>query len=336
MPDYPTVVDAISRFDAELVAKSPETRKTYRKALRRFEESLRDHDADPESLATNELPQIVLEDFYLWLIDTYGRDHRTTANDYLAGVRAWVRFLDHHGWLSPEVSYERMKARVNELAGRVSYRTPRVDDSIASVIIYVNGLSVPAATPSNAQIRLALLRDKAMLNTLFSTGLRRTEISRLNRADVADGRQRAALVTGKGDKERLVFFDELALGYVREYLQARADSYLPLFIRHDDGRGKPGPRGERWRLSPQSVWGTVKRYGRLAGVEVTTHHLRHLKARTLLNNGAQLSEVQDLLGHASPDTTKRIYAQYTKQHLEEAFDRYSSSPEELTRRLESD
>jgi integrase/recombinase XerD len=81
------------------------------------------------------------------------------------------------------------------------------------------------------------------------------------------------------------------------------------------------------------VWGIVKKYGTLAGVQVTTHHLRHLKARTLLNQGAQLAEVQDLLGHASPETTKKIYAHYTTRRLREAFDRYSLTPEDVARRL---
>jgi integrase len=113
----------------------------------------------------------------------------------------------------------------------------------------------------------------------------------------------------------------------------RTDPYQPVFLRHDDGRGKPGPRGEHWRLSPQSVWGVVKKYGALAGVEVTTHHLRHLKTRVMLNNGAQLSEVQDILGHASPETTKKIDASYTKQHLRDAFDRFSLPAEEVARRV---
>jgi site-specific recombinase XerD len=150
---------------------------------------------------------------------------------------------------------------------------------------------------------------------------------------VHDGRATEGLITGKGDKERVVFFDDESLAAIRAYLAARADAHQPLFLRHDDGRGKPGPRGERWRLSPQSVWGVVKKYGRLAGVSVTTHHLRHLKARVMLNNGAQLSEVQDILGHASPETTKKIYAPYTKQHLREAFDRFSQPAEEVARRV---
>ena len=77
----------------------------------------------------------------------------------------------------------------------------------------------------------------------------------------------------------------------------------------------------------------VKRYAREVGVPATTHHFRHAKASVLLNRGASLSEVQDILGHASPDTTKRIYAHYQTQHLRDAFDRYSASAEELVAEL---
>jgi len=75
----------------------------------------------------------------------------------------------------------------------------------------------------------------------------------------------------------------------------------------------------------------VKKYAALAGVDATTHHLRHLKARVLLNQGAQLSEVQDILGHASPETTKKIYAHYKTSRLRKAFDRFSLPPEAVAR-----
>ena len=79
----------------------------------------------------------------------------------------------------------------------------------------------------------------------------------------------------------------------------------------------------------------VKHYARSVGVQATTHHFRHSKASVLLNRGASLSEVQDILGHASPDTTKRIYAHYKVEHLREVFDRYSASAEELLSELPS-
>jgi len=328
----PTLPGAIEAFREWLVAKSPRTAINYVSALARFREFLPTIGLDPEAVRTDELPDDVLERFYAWLLRTRGRDRRTTAVAYTTEVRAFFRYLDRRRWLNPQQSYERMKDGLRELIGRVHYKTPRIDDAIAGVVTYVDALKVPSPTGRNTQKRLELLRDEAILQTLYATALRRLEISRLNRTDMQDGHSSEAIVTGKGDKERTVFFDEESLAAIRAYLEARGDAYLPLFIRHDDGRGKPGPRGERWRLSPQSVWLVVKKYGALTGVEISPHKLRHLKARVMLNNGAELGEVQDLLGHAGPDTTKKIYAQYTKQHLRQAFEKYSLPAAEVAGR----
>lgn len=319
----PLLAEAIDRFGATLIAKSPRTSANYRSALRRFVEFLPSLGLAPGSITTDCLPADVLERFYTTLLRERGRAHRSTAVAYATEVRVFCRFLARQRWLPSDCSYERMQDGLRELIGRVPYRTPRVDGAVALVVTYVQSLPLPPADPKHGQQHLVLLRDRAVLTTLYATALRREELSRLNRTDVQNGYSAEGLITGKGDKERAVFFDEAALVAIRAYLAERHDAYLPLFLRHDDGRGAPGPRGARWRLSPQSIWGIVKQYGALVGVEVTTHHLRHLKARVLLNNGAQLSEVQDILGHASPETTKKIYAQYTTQHLREAFDRFS-------------
>lgn len=329
----PTLPAAVEGFREVLLAKSPRTATNYRSALRRFGEFLPTAGVDPAAATTDELPADVLERFYTWLLKTYRPQRRRTAVAYVAAVRAFFRFLDRRRWLHPALSYERMKDDLRELIGRVPYQTPRVDDAVALIVTYVDALALPSAAARHAQERLVLLRDRALLRTLWATGMRRAEVARLDRGDIQDGRVAEGLITGKGGKERVVFFDQPALAAIRAYLEARADGYRPLFMRHDDGRGRPGPRGERWRLSPQSVWAVVKRYGRLAGVAVTTHHLRHLKARLMLNRGAQLAEVQDILGHASPETTKRIYAPYTRQHLREAFERFSVPAEEVARRL---
>jgi site-specific recombinase XerD len=330
----PSLPEAIAAFGDTLVAKSPRTAANYLSALRRFVEFLPSAGLQPESVPTDRLPADILERFYTWLLRAYGREHKRTAVAYASEVRAFFRFLDRRRWLSPGVSFEHLKDGLRELIGRQPYPTPRVDDAVALVVTYVNALPLPPPGREHERQRLALLRDRALLATLWATGMRREELSRLNRADVQDGRVSEALVTGKGGRERVVFLDQPAMYAMQSYVEQRTDPYPPLFLRHDDGRGRPGPRGERWRLSPQSVWAVVKRYGKLAGVEVTTHHLRHLKARILLNNGAQLGEVQDILGHASPETTKKIYAPYTTQHLREAFDRFSRSAEEVAQRVD--
>jgi site-specific recombinase XerD len=335
MNDDPVTLDAArTLFAATLSAKSPRTAANYHSALNRFWEFMREGSVATDTITTASLKPAVLEEFYTWLLSIHGRQRRSTANTYVAGVRAFMRFLDRRRLLPPDLSYEFMKDGVSALVGKMHYATPRVNDDTAKLVVYVKSLPVPTTSDPQAPARLSLLRDKAIILTLYTTGMRRAEISALNRADLQDGRAQDALVTGKGEKERMVFFDEEALLAIRTYLEARGDTHRALFIRHDDGRGKPGPRGEDWRLSPQTVWGVVKKYAKLAGVDATTHNLRHLKARTLLNNGAQLAEVQDILGHASPETTKRIYAPYTAQHLREAFDRFSVPAEELVRRTQ--
>ena len=135
---------------------------------------------------------------------------------------------------------------VREVMGRVPYRTPRIDQRLVLIVTHVDGLELPPGDQNGGQARLEILRDRALIRTLFTSGMRREEVSTLSRADVQDGHARQALITGKGSKERLVFFDEKALLAIRAYLDARGDRLQPLFLRHDLGRGKqPGPGGRR-------------------------------------------------------------------------------------------
>jgi site-specific recombinase XerD len=225
---------------------------------------------------------------------------------------------------------------LSEVLGAHRTRSPRIDPRIAQVVVHVDGLPLPDPEDRQGVRRLELLRDRALLHVLFYSGMRRAEVASLNRQDLQDGWSMSALVAGKGDKERNVYFDDETLQHVRAYLDARSDLFAPLWLRHDNRRGLPGPRGDGWRLSPQSVWAIVKRYARAVGVPATTHHFRHLKARTLLNRGASLSEVQDVLGHADPSTTKAIYAHYTPQFLRESVAKYSATPAELIAELDAE
>jgi integrase len=172
------------------------------------------------------------------------------------------------------------------------------------------------------------LRDRAILRVLYTSAIRRDEALHLNREDVADGRAAQALITGKGGRERVIFFNRPTMAAIQRYIEARADRPRPLFLRHDVGRGAPGPRGERWRLSGNTIYDLVKRVGTAVGSRATPHSFRHDRASLPLNRGADLSEVQDILGHASPETTKRIYAHYETNRLREAFDRYTLPPEQ--------
>jgi site-specific recombinase XerD len=320
-------------FLASLGGKSPRTYTTYQTGLGRFREFLEAR-GRLDGWQAGSLGPRALEEFYGWLVRKHGRERRATIATYLAGVRAFVRYLARRALLGPGVTYEAMRENVREVTGRASYKTPRIDRRLPLLVTHVLSLPLPPPTARRGVRRLELLRDQALMLTLFCTGMRREEVARLDRFDVEDGWGDRALITGKGEKERVVFFDAQTLAAIRAYLEARSDTLAPLFLRHDNRRGKTaGHGGEGWRLSPQSVWATVKRYAREVGVPATTHHFRHSKASVLLNRGAALSEVQDILGHASPETTKRIYAHYQTQHLREAFDRYSASADELVAEL---
>src|SRR5207247_1294156 len=132
-------------------------------------------------------------------------------------------------------------------------RTPRVDARLPLIVLYVK--NVPLPDPERARRHyLEILRDRAIILTLFATGMRREEISRLDRTDLDDGWATQAIIRGKGDRERVVFFTDEALQATQAYLKARVDDYVPLFIRHDRGRSRPRGRGSNFRLSPLSIW----------------------------------------------------------------------------------
>jgi len=314
------LTEARALFLGSLAGRAERTRRTYATGLDRLADFLAERGIGPEA-GTLDLPSDLLEGFYLWCVRRYGAASRSCPT-YLAGARAFCRFLDRHD-LAPE-SYARLQAGLEQVMARHPYRTPRTDDRIPAMLVHLEA----APLPLERDALLTALRDRAILRVLYTTAIRRDEAVRLNREDVADGRATQALITGKGNKERVIFFDAATSAAIRRYLEARADRHRPLFLRHDVGRGAPGPRGERWRLGGDSIYNLVKRVGAAVGSRATPHSFRHDRASLLLNRGADLSEVQDILGHASPETTKRIYAHYETSRLREAFDRYTLPPEQ--------
>ena len=327
MATLPTIERALADATMTLRAKSPQTQRTYRTGFRVLTEFLEDSGLTVEKDSTERLPTNCLEQFYLWLIDRHGRRQTSTVNTYMAAARSFLRYLARND-LCPQISLERALEQVRAVAVKSVYKAPRIEGNLALVVDFAAGMPLPEPGKGPPDVRLRILRDRALLATTFCTGMRRDEVVGLNRRDVGDGRKAEAIITGKGGKERVVFFDEETLGHIARYVEERNDSFRPLFIRHHGRPTNPGMGGENLRLSAQSLWGTVKRYARAAGIEATTHDFRHYKATTLLNRGANLSEVQDLLGHASPATTKLIYAHYEVGKLRDAFYKYSVSASE--------
>jgi len=160
------------------------------------------------------------------------------------------------------------------------------------------------------------LRDKAILETLFSTGLRVSELVRLNR-DQINLTRREFGVRGKGDKPRVVFLSDTAVHWLERYVQTRKDSFKPLFRRYS-GSIDTTKDGEKMRLTARSIQRIVEEYAKRCGlpVEVTPHTLRHSFATDLLIGGADLRSVQEMLGHESIRTTQ-VYTHVTNKRLKE-------------------
>ncbi len=168
------------------------------------------------------------------------------------------------------------------------------------------------------------LRDRAIIELLFSSGLRVSELVNLNR-DHINLTRREFMVRGKGQKDRPVFVSMSAAEHVKNYLDARSDSLPALFISYSRRLAKPSVSGDYRRLSARSIQRIVSHYARLAGItkHVSPHTMRHSFATDLLMNGADLRAVQSMLGHSNIATTQ-IYTHVTDQHLKDVHERFHS------------
>lgn len=168
------------------------------------------------------------------------------------------------------------------------------------------------------------LRDRAIIELLYSGGLRVSELVGLNRDSINLDR-REFMVRGKGSKDRPIFISKSAAERVQEYLDARTDSLPALFLNNSKNTQAVDTSGNYRRITARSVERIVEKYARLAGItkHVSPHTLRHSFATDLLMNGADLRSVQSMLGHADISTTQ-IYTHVTDAHLKEVYERFHS------------
>jgi site-specific recombinase XerD len=230
---------------------------------------------------------------------------RATQTYYLVAVRSLLRHAAREG-------IEALPADRVELGKAESRSLKFLDPDQMGRLL---------AAPDLNQVRG--LRDRALLETLFSTGLRVSELSRLDRSHI-NLKTREFEVIGKGRKPRIVFLSDAAAEYLQRYLQARNDRFKPLFVR-TRGAADLAPGGSRMRMSPRSIERLVKKYVSLAGIGVsaTPHTLRHSFATDLLSNGADLRAVQEMLGHANLSTTQ-IYTHVTNPQLRAVHRKFHS------------
>ena len=167
------------------------------------------------------------------------------------------------------------------------------------------------------QQNIVQIRDKAILELLFSTGLRVSELAGLKKDQINMGKYEFT-VRGKGGKLRVVFLSHNARHWVGEYLKQRSDDEEWMFLRHDRAMKRSAENFKP--ITPRSIQRIVQFYAKAAGItkRITPHTLRHSYATDLLMNGADIRSVQSMLGHASITTTQ-IYTHVTNQQLREVY-----------------
>ncbi len=276
------------------------------KTIENYEHYLDRFFVQMEITQVSDITEERIREFRLWLNrqpGTAGTMKRRTQNYYLIALRAFLKFLRKRGidGLNPE--------RI-ELA-----KLPERHIDLISSTELERLLKATDGTSEKA------LRDKAIMELFFSTGLRVSELCALN-SDIDLTRDDLS-VRGKGEKVRVVFLSPTAKDAVRAYMKARKDMEEALFVNipkvGKDSKTTPT------RLTPRGIQLAMKHYAAKAGItkKVTPHVLRHSFATDLLSNGADLRSVQALLGHASINTTQ-IYTHVTDAHLREVHKKFHS------------
>jgi len=316
------------------LAGSPRTVETYGQALDRLACCLNEIDYAGLQGVDSPYPAARLEDdllviFFDWLTTVRQYRPRTMAV-YLAAVRRFLVWLDAHDYLSPTLSVAKAQNRLKAVQGkarRPSEVAQPVDPDLPKVVVYYDNLSLPAKIARNHLKRLRLLRNRAIVHTLYASAGRVSEVASLTRAQVLDGRLDDVLVRGKGDRDRVILLTPEAQAAIAAYCAERADGYPGLFISHGRNKGKPLGRWALWKV----VKDAAKALGLYQGT--SPHDFRHFRARQLLHEGMDLEVLQAYLGHADVATTRRIYAPYTAlSKVKDQLATYGRSPAEASER----
>jgi site-specific recombinase XerD len=307
--------------------RSLKTRENYEHYLERFVKFANGFGLDKPS----DINQNLIHQYRLYLNRFKDKNTgelimKVTQNYHIIALRAFLKYL-------AKIDVESLSAEKVELAkqeGReVSFLTNEELDRL---------IAAPGLYEENHMKRM---RDEAIMHTLFSTGLRVSELTNLNR-DQVDLTRGEFSVRGKGSKMRLVFLSPEAKEKIQKYMDRRKDKNKAVFVplykgrkqvlesespigKKSDPSSHKATKDKEVRLTPRSVQRMISRYAKLAGIvkDVTPHTLRHSFATDLLMNGADIRSVQTMLGHSSITTTQ-IYTHVTNQQLKEVHKAFHS------------
>ena len=301
----PALIDYLEHLEVERNV-SRLTIRNYRHYLERFNDwfeagGYRD---------LKELDTQVVRKYRVYLaryVDDQGRTlSKKTQGYYIIALRSWLKWL--------------IRQDCNVI-------NPEKIDLPKSESHAMNFLNLTQITALLSQPQLSSksgLRDKALLEVLFSTGLRVSELVSLNRDQIDTERQEFGVI-GKGRRPRVVFLSDQAKTWLERWLNSREDNWRPVFIRFSGQKPELLADGEKMRLSTRSVQRLVDKYCRKAHlpVKISPHGVRHSFATDLLSNGAGLRDVQEMLGHKSIATTQ-IYTHVTRPQLKKIHEQYHS------------
>ncbi len=306
---YSLINDFLEHLEIE-AGRSKKTIENYRLYLERFativEEILKKDTVKPSDITREVLRQ------YRLRLNRYGSEmggddlKAITQAYHLIALRGFLKYLARREIRSLDPSLVDLPKVTRKQVTFLHY--DEVEDMLAQV---------DTSTESG-------LRDRAIIELLYSGGLRVSELIGLNR-DSINLERREFMVRGKGSKDRPIFISRSAADKVRDYLDARTDSLPALFLNNSKNLQAVDTSGNYRRITARSVERIVERYARLAGItkHVSPHTLRHSFATDLLMNGADLRSVQSMLGHADISTTQ-IYTHVTDAHLREVHEKFHS------------
>ena len=292
--------DFIEHLEVER-GRSAKTAENYKRYLERFIEFAGD-------LPVNEINSEKIRKYRLWLnryTSQSGNDLATITQSYhLIAIRGFLHYLSKR-------DIESLSPNKIEL--------PKTHRKQVTFLHYEEVERMLEAVPTDEQTQH--LRDRAILELLFSSGLRVSELVALDRSHI-NTKRREFMVRGKGQKDRPVFISQSAADHVDSYLQARTDSLPALFLNYSRNNVSD-TSGDYRRLTPRSIQRMISTYAKRAGItkHVSPHTMRHSFATDLLMNGADIRSVQSMLGHSNI-STPQVYTHVTDAHLRDIYEQF--------------
>lgn len=292
---------------------SQKTIKNYDNFLRKFTDWL--HHTNNAALKPHQLTDKHVWDYRLYLSRTINAIkkvnlEKSTQSYYLIALRGLLDYFSH-------IDIQSLSSE------KISLPKDRKEKKIK----FLNALQIEKLLLAPDTTTIQGLRDRAIVETLFSTGLRVAELVSLNRSQINETgvlsgkiKDLEVPITGKGDRTRVVFFSSRAVGWIIKYLNKRNDFDPALFV-HIKSRKSVSSM----RLTPFSIERIVKKYAKITGLDVlaTPHTIRHTFATDLLNQGLDLRTIQELLGHKNIATTQ-IYTHVTNKKLRDIHRKFHS------------